>query len=162
MTAKDWILLLTPIICNGILFYIMQMYLKRYFDKKDRVHEQNNSAYRKLIICLDYAQKSLYSLIHNNFNTNPERFQHCFNDAASKIHEVKRINDGNVDFYSEFSEDLASIYNIWDSITLRLKDVISNQCGTLTAHDEEFLSTKFHILYEAISVLHSKISKNIL
>lgn len=162
MTTKDWIILFVPIVCNGILLYITQMYLKRHFDKKDRAREQNNSMYRQLAECLEKTQKYLYLLTHHQFDIYPEQFNECFNDAAFNIHEIQRTNDRNVAFYSDFSQDLANIFDIWDGVTSRLKCVVANQNGTLTADDSDFLSKKFHILYETVSALHSSINKRIL
>lgn len=161
MTTNDWITLFIPVVCNGILIYIMQTYMKYYFEKKDRLRIQNNSILKQLVECLEDLQQALYLFAQQQFDSHPERFQKYFNDIASDIHKMKQIADANAPFYEELYQKLFDIFDIWNSITHRVESIISEQKGMLTSADDEFLNNNFCILYKSVCTLHSYVIKKI-
>ena len=162
MTEKDWIILITPIIFNGVYIYIVQVYMKRYFEKKERMREQKNMAYGKLLEALSNAQRTFYLLFHVRFDSRPQKFMDFLNDAGKNMFEIKMLYDANFNSYSEFEKELTDIFDIWSGIDSCINNIVANQNGKLTEHDRYFLPKEFSNIYDALSRLHNKIFGKIL
>ena len=90
METKDWIVLFVPIVCNGIFLFLFQFYLKRYFEKRDRVRIERVKTFQELYTHAESAQTAMYALLHQKQDDN---FTELFNRVAEQIHQLKRFYD---------------------------------------------------------------------
>lgn len=121
MTAKDWILLLTPIVINGVVLYWFQLMISERIKKNDAKKEVVKNIYEKYLIMTDKALKSYRETIGFlvNAKNETERDVIDFNMALNLLrYDVRNLQC----YYRDYKyvlgdrEDLLEMYEQLDDI----------------------------------------------
>ena len=148
--VKDWIVLFVPIVCNGIFLFLFQFYLKRYFEKRDRVRSERVKTFQGLYTRTESAQTAMYALLHQKQDDN---FTNLFNCVAEQIHQLKRFYDANEPQLEMFNANLQGIFSIWDMITTLMQDIVRNHNGRVPLEANLQISRDINRIYEILTTI---------
>ena len=148
METKDWIVLFVPIVCNGIFLFLFQFYLKRYFEKRDRVRIERVKTFQELYTHAESAQTAMCALLHQKQDDN---FTELFNRVAEQIHQLKRFYDANEPQLEIFNAKLQEVFSTWDTITTLMQDIVRNHNGRVPLEANIQISRDTSRIYEILT-----------
>lgn len=110
MEIKDWILLLTPIVINGVVLYWFQLIISEKIKKSDARKELVKSIYEKYLTLTDRALKSYretkvvlinsknedvinFNTIQNQLRDDVRNLQYYYQDYRCILGKEKALND---------------------------------------------------------------------
>lgn len=125
MTQKDWVLLVVPILTNGLALYLLQLYFQSKLKRNERrndVKQKINSEFFSLLLDI----KSNFRALGRGIMSNPddvELFNHnltVFNQSIGKAIEYYNDYKFFLKDYSSTVEELESIFDEYSMVGLRL------------------------------------------
>ncbi len=120
MEIKDWVLLLIPILFNGIIIYFIQAYFQRKLKQDEHKHEIKRKINNKFF--------SLLLEVKNNFRRLGYLLQE--NPNYTKLFE---------EYLSEFNQSIRKSLDYYGDYKLYLND-FSSEIVTLDSTFEEYIS----------------------
>lgn len=107
MTTKDWMLLIVPIVCNGILIFIFQTLIKRKFDKIVKIEEREKEIVNTFLQMLQDSIE-IVSEVEKQF-----KFREDMEDIIEKFKvniSMMRRYGTNMEFIIKCSDDIEKIW----------------------------------------------------
>lgn len=125
MEAKDWILLLVPILCNGVVVFLLQKIFERKQITRDIKAEYGRILRQKIDVSLEFYIKAVRfnnESNTNNCNENSKLLQSYVNsilDVYYYFEENKNIFKSNV-----FEEHMQAISSLLSELSKHQTDLI--------------------------------------
>ncbi len=158
MQSKDWVLLFIPIVCNGIIVYIIQSIFQRYNKKKMDSYEKRrnicNVFFEMLLVCKSDFRTIGYAII--NAPDDSERIWKAIGEFNSNIRKILDFYDDHTFFLNKFSKYIAELRNKFDGYVEYFKDK-----KYLSNNDRTLMSENINLLNELIIKLLDTSQKNI-
>ncbi len=107
MTTKDWMLLIVPIICNGIFIFIFQTLIKRKFDKIVKIEEREKEIVNTFLQMLQDSIE-IVSEVEKQFKFR-EDMQDIIEQFKVNISMMRRYGT-NIEFIIKCSDDIKKIW----------------------------------------------------
>ena len=125
MTQKDWVVLIVPILANGLVLYLLQLYFQSKFkrsERKDEVKQKINNQFFSLLLDIKTNFRTLGRCLMSSpddvklFNQNLTNFNQSIGKALEYYNDYKfYLKD-----YSSNVEELGSIFDEYTEVGFRL------------------------------------------
>lgn len=114
METKDWILLFAPILCNGLVVFLVQFYITERYKRKQEKKQLQNEIYKNLYIrvqALTTGSLELY-LQKNKLS----EFDEDIKQKNSAMEELLIFCYSNHNAFEDISFRVIDIKDAWDNI----------------------------------------------
>lgn len=120
MGNKDWILLLVPIVCNGLLVFVFQKFIS---NKIDHTNKRNNLRDEIVILFWKKMQElnDVFIQINDSVRRNPEELNLGLETIKNKVIEIIQYYDKNKYDLCIFEKEYLSWENSWNTFTSTLQ-----------------------------------------
>lgn len=150
MKTKDWILMIVPIVANGILIYIIQS----FFQSKLKHNEHKNEVKRKInseLFSLLLESKSNFRALGHCLIDHPERTE-LFNQNLGMFNfGIRKL----LDYYNDYSFYLSDYSSIMEQLESIYDKYITFGRSHLTLNNEsrqqlqDYINTLFKLICDA-------------
>lgn len=134
MEVKDWIILIAPIVVNGIvLFLFQQLYLKKE-KKNDKRIEYNQEVLKEFSDLLGnlYSKLMDISKLDNELSGHKYHFCEIWNPLHDMFDELFRFIKVHPVILKNFNSKISECLEIWNSINNGLQDDRKNNNNQIT------------------------------
>lgn len=160
MTTKDWIILCTPILLNGIIIFVFQKILSEKLNQKiDKINKRQDIRddvvkrfWNKLQDFNDTFIKA-----NNEVMQNPEKLNDNLKALKECLVELIKYYDTNEYDLKQFSDKFQEVNNKWNCFGALLEQY---KHSTLTSERRLELGSKLQEVKEANQKLIAEVRKN--
>lgn len=155
MECKDWIILLVPIICNGIIVFVFQKILSRKIERQSKRQDIRDDVLKKF---WNKLQELNDTFVQTNIAAmrNPEVAGNSFGIFQSVVLDIIQYYDTNEFDLKVFAEEYIDFRSSWIDFENTYRNYVGKQ---LNREMQEQLGEKLQLVKEKNQVLISKVRK---